>query len=176
MTDTNSGGDFQEIPGRLYLDTQFCFAYHVIEDTQHDAACITADGLKALSQDSLVECFVSLLTLDELAWKLAGVYYDRDHGRGQWQQITGRKKRVAFTGITGDIASIIEDFLGEPWIRPLPIEEKAYAMLPTVMRAHDLRPADLCHLALAWAAGCGIITNDRDFHALDGVPVEVVPY
>lgn len=78
--------------------------------------------------------------------------------------------------MTDELASIVEDFLAEPWILPLPIEESAYPMLPTVMRSHDLRPADLCHLALAWSAGCGIVTNDADFHRLDAPPVEVISY
>jgi predicted nucleic acid-binding protein len=176
MVDMTEGGTFTEIPQRLYLDTQFCFAYHVPEDTQHQAAEVMSEGLKVLSQWELVEVYVSILTIDELAWKLGGVLYDRDHGPGAWRQITGRKKRAAFSRLGDDIASIVEDFLSESWIRPLPIEENAYAMLPSVMRGQDLRPADVCHLALAWAAGCGVVTNDRDFHALQDAPVEVVGY
>ncbi|MBD3292520.1 MAG: PIN domain-containing protein, partial [Armatimonadia bacterium] len=104
------------------------------------------------------------------------ILYDRDHGLGAWRQITGRKKRAAFIGMTDDLASIVEDFLSETWIRPLPTEENAFAMLPTMMRAHDLRPADLSHLALAWVSACGIVTNDRDFHAVEDAPVEIVGY
>lgn len=91
MTDTSSGGDYRELPQRLYLDTQFCFVYHVREDTQHGAARVMADGLKVLAKASVAQCCVSILALDELTWKLAGVFYDREHGEGCWRETTGRR-------------------------------------------------------------------------------------
>ncbi len=135
-----------------------------------------ADVISGLVSLADYRCYVSVLAIDEMIWKLAGIQYDEDNGVGAWRQITGRKKRAAFMGMTDELASIIEDFPSEPWIKPLPIEEAAYAMLPTVMRGNDLRPADLCHLALAWGSGCGIITNDCDFHSLEDAPVEIFGY
>ncbi|MFP4250617.1 MAG: type II toxin-antitoxin system VapC family toxin [Armatimonadota bacterium] len=164
------------LPKRIYLDSQFCVAYLVANDPDHAAAHELADAMEALSRFGDYFSYVSILTLDEVMWNLAGILHDVDCGPGDWCQITGRKKRTAFIGMTEQLASIVEDFLSESWIKPLPIEEAAYAMLPAVMRGNDLRPADLCHLAPAWASGCGIITNDRDFHSLEEAPVEVVGY
>ena len=164
------------LPERVYLDSQFCVAYLASNDPDHAAAHELADTIETLSEFGDYCCYVSILTLDEVMWNFAGILYDVHHAPGQWREITGRKKRAAFMDISDDLASIVEDFLSETWIRPLPIEENAYAMLPAVMRAHDLRPADLCHLALAWASGCGIVTNDRDFHTVEDAPVEIVGY
>lgn len=164
------------IPDRLYLDTQFCFAYHVARDPDHERADAFALALKLASAAGLVSCLVSVVALDELAWNLAGVLHDREHAAGAWSGLSGRAKRVGFDEMRVSVASVIEDFLAEPWIEALEISGDSYTALPRVMRDFDLRPADLCHLALAWAADCGIVTNDRDFHALTDLPVAIVGY
>ncbi len=155
---------------------RICVAYLAANDPDHAAAYELADVLADLSEFGEHCCYVSILTLEEVMWTVSGILSDQKHGVGEWRQITGRKKRRAFVEMTGELAAIIEGFLSESWLSPLPIDESTYTMLPTVMRGHDLRPVDICHLALARAAGCGIVTNDRDFHGLEDAPVEIVTY
>ncbi|MEA3402668.1 MAG: type II toxin-antitoxin system VapC family toxin [Armatimonadota bacterium] len=174
MGATSSDEGEIELPQRLYLDTQFCVAYHWRGDRDHPAASRFALVLKQLAEANAINCYVSALVLDELAWKLGGIIYDRDNGRGSWQSAPSKKN--AFRTVKDEVAGRTEDFLYEPWLRALGIPDTAYYAIPTLMRRYSLCSADLCHLAWATTAGCGIITNDADFHRLRNPSVHVVGY
>ncbi|MFW6155749.1 MAG: hypothetical protein ACOC7J_00405, partial [Armatimonadota bacterium] len=77
------------LPKRIYLDSQFCVAYLVANDPDHAAAHELADAMEALSRFGDYFSYVSILTLDEVMWNLAGILHDVDCGPGDWCQITG---------------------------------------------------------------------------------------
>ncbi len=175
MTATSSVGDEQvELPSRLYLDTQFCFAYIVDSDRDHQAAEALAVVLKQLATAKLVTCYFSILAVDELAWKLAGFIYDRDNGLHSWR--AAADKASAFRSVKIEVADCIGDFMREPWVSVLRVPDSAYPRVCQFMRQHDLKPADLCHLTLAHAASAGLVSNDADFARLASPPVEIVNY
>jgi len=177
MTATNSvGSETVELPPRLYLDTQFCFAYIVESDRDHEHAAEFALVLKQLAATKLITCYFSVLAVDELAWKLGGFIYDRDNGQASWHALRPTEKTAGFLSVKTEVADCISSFMDEPWISVLRVSDAAYARICTFMRAHDLRPADLCHLTLAHAADAGLLSNDGDFRRLASSPVEIVNY
>jgi predicted nucleic acid-binding protein len=174
MTDTNSELEATlEIPKRVYLDTQFCFAYLVATDRDHQAAADFSIVLKQLSAANQLTCYFSILTLDELAWKLGAFIYDRDNGQGAWR---GASKTAAFRYVKGEAADLIRDFIAEDWITVLRVRDSAYSTACAWLHKYDLRPADLCHMVLASNVNAGVVSNDRDFAAIPEPPVDIVRY
>lgn len=171
-SETSSGKEIT-FPRRLYLDTQFCFAYLVEHDRDHEAADALSLELKQTSEANLVECFVSTLVLDELMWAIGGVLYEATEGQGSWKVAD---KRQAFCSVRSEVADHIEAFVSEPWVLFLRPPETIPTMITRFLRDHALAPADLCHLTLAYGAGLGIVTNDSDFHRLANSPVPIVRY
>lgn len=168
----------RQLPRRVYLDTQFVFAYLVEDDYDHRAAEAEADGLKQLSRAQLVQAFISLLVLDELAWKLAGVLYDgAQRKRGAWKALSAKEKRRAYRRHCPDIADVVDEFLREPWIRVTHIGQQECRGFVHVLRQYRLCPADACHLACATHRRMGaIMSNDSDFRDLESAPVEILLY
>ena len=162
-----------ELPRRLYLDTQFCFAYLVDSDPDHQAAADFSIVLKQLSSANLVTCYFSILTLDELAWKLGALVFERDRGQGAWRKAD---KARAFAAVRNEVADTIRDFIQEPWISVLRVHDRAYTLACSWMRTHNLKPADLCHMVLASTVGAAIVSNDGDFRRIRSAPVEVITY
>jgi predicted nucleic acid-binding protein len=172
-TSESDPGEEIAFPRRLYLDTQFCFAYVVERDRDHEAADAFALTLKQTSEANLVECFVSTLVLDELMWRLGGVLYDEREGRGSW---AAADKSAAFVSVRSEVAGVIEDFVSEPWVLLVRPHQRTAHIIPRLLRRHELAAADLCHLALAYGAGLALVTNDDDFHGLPNPPVRIVGY
>ncbi|MGC9319432.1 MAG: type II toxin-antitoxin system VapC family toxin [Armatimonadota bacterium] len=175
MATGDAGPSSEEIafPRRLYLDTQFCFAYLVEEDADHEAADDFALVLKQTSEAKLVECYVSILVVDELMWNLAGVLYDAREGPGSWRS---SDRRRAFLSVRSEVATVVQEFLSEAWVLFLRTPQVVGPAVPRLLRTYQLASADLCHLAIARSAGLGIVTNDRDFHDLANPPVPIVGY
>lgn len=165
-----------ELPPRLYLDTQFCFAYIVESDRDHQPAEEFALVLKQLAAAKLITCYFSVLAVEELAWTLGGFIYDRDHGYGSWRKLSPAQKTAGFRSVKTEVAECISSFMNEPWVSTLRVSDSAYPRICTFMRQHDLKPADLCHLTLAHAADAGLLSNDGDFGRLATSPVEIINY
>jgi predicted nucleic acid-binding protein len=170
-------GPIRQLPRRLYLDTQFVFAYLVEDDRDHRAATEEAERLKLLCP-RYVEVFVSVLVVDELAWKLAALIYDGEKQRaGAWRSLTNQQRKQEYRGLCPKVAAVIERFLNEPWVRVIAVGDAQCRAVPDTIRQYRLCPADACHLACATHGGLGgILTNDADFRNLRDPPVEVIRY
>ncbi len=172
-TDGSSAPQHMRVPRRVYLDTQFCFAYLAEGDPEHESADKYSLVLKQTCEADLVDCYISLLVIDELAWTIAGLTYDQQHGKGAWKK---SHRHEAFCSVRSEVATIIDDFLSEPWIQTLGASAGACLAVPALMRNHPLSSADLCHLSVARDAGLAIVTNDGHFQSLSNSPVEIVSY
>jgi len=158
----------------LYLDTQFVFAYLVDSDPDHEAAARTADDLSIVHEAGRISAFISVMVLDEVAWKLAGALYDARHGRGSWVR---SNRHEAFAGVRELVADAIDALLEAPWLHIAPADEDVSSVYASFMRRYHLLPADLAHLAVAHASGMdAIVTHDADFHDLRNAPVRIVRY
>jgi predicted nucleic acid-binding protein len=158
----------------LYLDTQFAFAYLVREDVDHEAACALAARLADHHRRGRAEAVVSILTLTELSWALAGALYDRRHGTGAWRNTD---RQHSFVGLRREVAAITRDFLNENWVRPVDASAADCYGIPDHLISYRLSPADLAHLLIATSAGAqAIISNDRHFRRLENAPLEIISY
>jgi predicted nucleic acid-binding protein len=175
-TEESSSG-INDLPGSVYLDTQFVLAYLVPEDRDHHNALSAVELLRPLADRHSVKAFLSLIVLDELAWKLAGVLYDRDAGARAWRGLSDQQKGEAYRERRAEVAGWLRGLLAEGWVWALSADERVCHALPDIIERHGLRPADACHLACTVRHGVGaIITNDQDFVGLADAPVEVRPY
>lgn len=172
-TDTSSAQQHMRVPRRVYLDTQFCFAYIAENDPEHAKADSYSLLLKQMCEADLVDCYISLLVIDELAWTIAGLTYDQQHGKGAWKK---SHRHEAFCSVRSEVATIIDDFLSEPWIQTVGASAGACLAVPALMRSQPLCSMDLCHLSVAGDERLAIITNDKHFHSLSNSPVKVVRY
>ncbi|MGI5819250.1 MAG: PIN domain-containing protein [Armatimonadota bacterium] len=162
-----------ELPEQLYLDTQFCFAYLVESDPDHEAAADLSIVLKQLCATNLATCHFSILALEELAWTVGGFLFDRDNGQGAWRRAS---KARAFHSVKDETAHVIRDFMAEEWISVLAVRDTVYSKACGWLLKYDLKPADLCHMVLASTVNAGIVSNDGDFHRIARPPVEVIGY
>ncbi|MEA3403132.1 MAG: type II toxin-antitoxin system VapC family toxin [Armatimonadota bacterium] len=163
-----------ELPRRVYLDTQFVFAYLVDSDPDHADAVRTVKAFRVVHRAGILTGFISVIVLDEVAWRVAGALYDTEHGAGAWRQ-TDRDE--AFVRVRKEVAQAIESLLREPWLRIATADEEVCSVYASFMRRFALRPADLAHLAIAHASGMdAILTHDSDFHSLANSPVQVISY
>lgn len=171
---TNAPDDGGPLPRRVYLDTQFLFAYFVDGDRDHEAAVTTAEGLRVVHGAGHITAFVSVLVLNELAWKLAGAFFDREHGEGAWNR---SDKQRANESVRAQVAEAIQGLIRLPWLRIASADEEACSMFPVFMHRYPLCPADLAHLVVASTSGMdAIMTHDKHFHALEDGPVPIVAY
>lgn len=162
------------LPRRIYLDTQFVFAYLVDSDPDHGAAVRLANDLHIVHQAGSISAFISALVLDELAWKLAGSLYDTRHGRRAW---FGAVRDEAFASVRDLVADAIEALLEIPWLRVTTADEEVCSVYASFLRRYPLLPADLAHLAIACSNGMdAIVTHDAHFLALADSPVPIVSY
>jgi predicted nucleic acid-binding protein len=158
------------------MDTQFVLALLVEEDSDHQAAHQLAGTLKALVLRGHAEAFLSLLTLDELAWKLCAPVHDRDHGRGAWRRLAHKAKKRIFDERRALIVDDLQRLLGEPWLKIAPVTEGVCHLFPQLLGRYPLAPADASHLAIALGNRIpAIVTNDRDFGSA-GLPLAIVHY
>ena len=168
---------FSRLPRRLYLDTQFMFAYLVPTDEDHAAAETVARAIRELWDAGLVRAYVSVLVLDELTWSLAGVLNDGDCGPGSWRRSPHTEKSHEFSARRASIAGYVRSLLSEPWLSIAPLGKAEALLLPDLLTRYDLRPRDTCHLACAIHNNIGaILTNDSDFHRLSDLPVGILSY
>jgi len=166
------------LPTSVYLDTQFVFAYLVAQDEDHADAAAVAGRIQALAAAGFARAFLSVIVLDELAWKLGGVLHDRDTGSPRaWRQLSDRRKEQEYRRRGTEIAEWLQRLLRQPWISVLAADEQVCRRVPELIREYGLRPADACHLACAARHGVqAILTNDRHFTDLADPPVQVVTY
>lgn len=170
----SDAGTDQRLPERLYLDTQFVFAYVVDTDPDHDDAVRTARELRIVNRAGIATSFVSMLVLNEAAWKLAGTFFDMEHGEGAWHR---SDKQRAHESVRAQVAETIANLLREPWLRIASANEESCSMFPVFMHRYPLCPADLAHLVVASTSGMdAIMTHDKHFHALEDSPVPIVAY
>ncbi len=166
------------LPKSVYLDTQFAFAYLVAEDQDHRDATAVAQQMKALVRAGSARAFVSVLVLDELAWKLGGVLHDRDPGNAPaWRQLSDSNKGSEYRRRRAEIAGWLRRLLLEPWISVLPADAEVCHRACDAIEEYGLRPADACHLACAVRHGVqAVLTNDRHFADLAEPPLQIVTY
>jgi len=175
-TEESSSG-INDLPGSVYLDTQFVLAYLVPEDRDHLSAMSAVELLQPLADRHSINVFISVMVLDELAWKLAGVLHDRDAGARAWRALSDRQKGEAHRERRAEVAKWLRGLLAEGWISALSADGRVCHTLPDIIERHGLRPADASHLACAVRHGVGaILTNDQHFLELTDAPVEVRTY
>ncbi len=158
----------------LYLDTQFAFAYLVPEDPDHEAARALAGRLAEKWAEGKAVAIISIMTVSELAWSLAGAMYDRRFGPGAWRT-TDRSH--SFSRLRADVAKVINTFIDEDCLILAGAPGSAVKAFAAEMTSRELAPADLSHLVIACASGAdALVTNDRHFHRLRQPPVEIIGY
>ncbi|HCA47738.1 MAG TPA: hypothetical protein DEP45_10415 [Armatimonadetes bacterium] len=169
----DAGAD-PRLPKRIYLDTQFLFAYLVDTDRDHSDAVRTAKELRVVHRAGLASGFASALVLSELAWQLAGSFFDMTHGKGAWHR---SDKPRAHETVRSEVARSIGLLLREPWLRIASADEEACSMYPVFMHRFPLCSADQAHLVIAATSGMdAILTHDRHFQSLEDSPVPIVSY
>lgn len=162
------------LPKRLYLDTQFVFAYLVDTDLDHADALRTARELRIVNRAGLTTAFLSMLVLNELAWQLAATFFDAEHGEGAWYR---SDRQRAHESVRKEVAETIDSLLREQWLHIASADEESCSKYASFMRHFPLRPADLAHLVIADSSGMdAILTHDSDFHALEDSPVRILSY
>jgi|LSQX01.2.fsa_nt_gb predicted nucleic acid-binding protein len=172
MSSVDDGGG--SLPRRVYLDTQFVYAYLVEGDTDHEAAATMVERLRVLADAGRITSFVSVLVLSELAWRLAGTFFDIEHGKGAWYRSDSHR---AHESVREKVAGVIEALVRQPWLRIASADEEACSMYPVFMHRFELCSADQAHLVIAATSGMdAILTHDRHFQSLEDSPVPIVSY